>query len=153
MAALNRLGQSGNGAAAQLAGTWLNTCVRENNKYLFRKLKGEEKRYLTLDVIAACTGYRYVYSDSGTEVTLSKKLSVYGFHVYSDDVQLLDDVTQKLEETVKIQEGSPYLSEGDARVYFGCEAEYIDGTEYGICLGPKVKGFVEEILEAAREGG
>ena len=152
VAAMNRLGQSGNPAAAQLAGTWLNTCVRENNKYVFRKLKGEAARHLPLDVIASCTGYRYVYSDSRMEVTLSKKGSVYRFSVYQDEVRLLEDVTEKLAGTVKLQDGSPYLPEADALLYFACEAEYIDQTEYGICLGPKVQGFVKDIMEAAQEG-
>ena len=152
VAALNRMGRSGNAAAAQMAGTWLNTCVRENNKYIFRKLKGEAEKYLTLNVIAACTGYRYVYSDSETEVTLSKKLSVYRFCVYKDEVQLIDDVTEKLEGSVKIQDGSPYLGETDAGLYFNCEAEYIDQTEYGVCLGPKEQGVVKSILDAAQEG-
>lgn len=151
-AALSRMGKSGNPAAAQTAGTWLNTCVREGNRYVFRKLKGEADRYLPLDLIASCTGYRYVYSDSRMEVTLSKKRSVYGFQVYRDEVRLLDQTTEKLEGSVKVQGDCPYLSEEDARQYFNCEAEYIDQTEYGILLGPKESGLVKAVEEAAQEG-
>ncbi len=85
-------------------------------------------------------------------MTLSKKLSVYRFCVYKDEVQLIDDVTEKLEGSVKIQDGSPYLGETDAGLYFNCEAEYIDQTEYGVCLGPKEQGVVKSILDAAQEG-
>lgn len=151
-AAMSRMGQSGNPAAAQTAGAWLNICVREENRYVFRKLKGEADRYLPLDLIASCTGYRYVYSDSRMEVTLSKKRSVYCFQVYRDEVRLLDQTTEKLEGSVKVQGDCPYLSEEDARQYFHCEAEYIDQTEYGILLGPKESGLVKAVEEAAQEG-
>nr|WP_304968480.1 hypothetical protein [uncultured Acetatifactor sp.] len=153
VAALDRMGQAGNQTAAQMALTWLNACVSEKNKYVFQKLKGEAGEHLALDTVASCTGYRYVYSDSRMEVTLSKKLSVYRFRVNQDQVQLLDDITEKLEGAVKLQGDHPYLLEADARQYFNCEAEYIHGTEYGICLGPKEEGFVESIMEALREGG
>ncbi len=149
---LHRMGQSGNQRAAQTADTWLNMCVREGNRYVFQKLKREAEEYLPLPLIASCTGHRYVYSDSRTEVTLSKKLSVCRFQVYRDEVQLLDGVTEKLSGAVKAQGDCPYLSEEDARQYFDCEAEYIDGTEYGICLGPKESRLVTSIEETIREG-
>ena len=65
---------------------------------------------------------------------------------------LLDGVTEKLSGAVKAQGDCPYLSEEDARQYFDCEAEYIDGTEYGICLGPKESRLVTSIEETIREG-
>ena len=152
MTVLHRMGQSGNQRAAQTADTWLNMCVREGNRYVFQKLKREAEEYLPLPLIASCTGHRYVYSDSRTEVTLSKKLSVCRFQGYRDEVQLLDGVTEKLSGAVKAQGDCPYLSEEDARQYFDCEAEYIDGTEYGICLGPKESRLVTSIEETIREG-
>ncbi len=153
VAVLHHMGQSGNQRAAQTANTWLNTCVREGNRYIFQKLKREAEEYLPLPLIASCTGHRYVYSDSRMEVTLSKKLSVCRFQVYRDEVQLLDGVTEKLSGAVKVQGGCPYLSEEDARQYFDCEAEYIDETEYGICLGPEESRLVKSIEETIREGG
>ncbi len=153
VAVLHRMGQSGNQRAAQTANTWLNICVREGNRYVFQKLKREAQEYLPLPLIASCTGHRYVYSDSRMEVTLSKKLSVCCFQVYRDEVQLLDGVTEKLSGPVKAQGDCPYLSEEDARQYFDCEAEYIDGTEYGICLGPRESRLVKSIEETVREGG
>lgn len=151
-AAFSRMGSSGNQGAAQMAETWLHTCVREKNKYVFQKLKGETEKYIPLDLVAAVAGYRYVFSDTGMEVTLSKKLSIYRFHVYRDEVQLLDDVTEKLQGFVKMQGDRPYLCGEDARQYFQCEAEYIDQTEYGICLGPKEKAWAEALEKAAQEG-
>lgn len=151
-AALDRIAGSGNQAAARMAASCLNQCVREGNKYLYRKLKGESKEYLPLSLIAACTGYRYVYSDSKMEVTLSKKLSIYRFFVYQDDVALLGGATEKLEGYVKLQNEVPCLPEADAIRFFACEAEYMDDTEYGICLGPKASGWVKELVETLQEG-
>ena len=151
-AALDRIAGSGNQAAARMAASCLNQCVREGNKYLYRKLKGESKEYLPLPLIAACTGYRYVYSDSKMEVTLSKKLSIYRFFVYQDDVALLGGATEKLEGYVKLQNEVPCLPEADAIRFFACEAEYMDDTEYGICLGPKASEWAKELVETLQEG-
>lgn len=151
-AALNRIGESGNQAAARMAASCLNQCVREGNRYLYRKLKGESKEYLPLHLIAFCAGYRYVYSDSKMEVTLSKKLSVYRFFVYQDTAALLDGSTEKLDGYVKLQNDVPYLPEADAGRWFGCEAEYIDNTEYGICLGPKASQWATEMVDTIQEG-
>lgn len=129
-----------------------NTSALRESVQREQKLKREAEEYLPLPLIASCTGHRYVYSDSRTEVTLSKKLSVCRFQVYRDEVQLLDGVTEKLSGAVKAQGDCPYLSEEDARQYFDCEAEYIDGTEYGICLGPKESRLVTSIEETIREG-
>lgn len=152
VAALDQIGESGNQTAADMAKTCLNQCVREGNRYVYRKLKGDEREYLPLHLIASCEGYRYVYSDSRMEVTLSKKLLVYRFQVYGDEVQLLDRTAEKLEGSVKLQSDSPYLLEADAQHYFACEAEYIDNTEYGICLGTKASGWVRAFLDRIQEG-
>ena len=135
-----------------MAASCLNQCVREGNRYLYRKLKGESKEYLPLHLIAFCAGYRYVYSDSKMEVTLSKKLSVYRFFVYQDTAALLDGSTEKLDGYVKLQNDVPYLPEADAGRWFGCEAEYIDNTEYGICLGPKASQWATEMVDTIQEG-
>lgn len=152
VAALDQIGESGNQTAADMAKSCLNQCVREGNRYVYLKLKGNEREYLPLQLIASCEGYRYVYSDSKMEVTLSKKLLVYRFKVYRDEVQLLDHTAEKLESSVKIQGDSPYLLETDAEHYFTCEAEYIDNTEYGVCLGTNASGWVREFLDTIQEG-
>lgn len=152
IAALYHIGQSGNKTAAAMAKNLLSEGVRAQNPWLYQKLKKEATEYLPLRLIADSTGYRYIFSDSKTEVTLSKKLEVYHFTIYSEEISLKDGEIETLVATVKVQDEEPYLSEADAIQYFACEAEYIENTNYGICLGPKVKEQMEAILKTVWEG-
>lgn len=150
-AAMNRLAQSGSRPAANLARIFLNQCVDESNPYVFLKLKGEAAEHIPLRLIGTCCGYRYVYSDSKKEVTLTKKSKVYRFTVYSDQVVLQDGTEQQLSTSVKVQT-LPYLAEEDALLCFQCQAEYIDTTEYGVVLNGEMQKRVEELLAAFQEG-
>lgn len=150
-AAMNRLGQSGSRQAANLARIFLNQCAEENNPYVFLKLKGEAAEHIPLRLIGICSGYRYVYSDSQKEVTLTKKSKVYRFTVYGDKVTLQDGKEEQLTASVKVQ-SLPYLAEEDAWSYFRCQAEYIDTTDYGVALNEEMQKRVEELISAFQEG-
>ncbi len=152
IAALYRIGQFGNQTAEAMAKNLLNEGVRAQNPWLYPKLKKEATEYLPLRLIADSTGYRYIFSDSKTEVTLSKKLEVYHFTIYQEEVSLKDGETETLVAAVKVQDEEAYLSSADAMQYFTCEAEYIENTQYGICLSPKVKEQMEAILKTVLEG-
>lgn len=152
IAALYRIGQFGNQTAEAMAKNLLNEGVRAQNPWLYPKLKKEATEYLPLRLIADSTGYRYIFSDSKTEVTLSKKLEVYHFTIYQEEVSLKDGETETLAAAVKVQDEEAYLSSADAMQYFTCEAEYIENTQYGICLSPKVKEQMEAILKTVLEG-
>lgn len=149
--AMNRLGQSGSRQAANLARIFLNQCVEENNPYVFLKLKGEAAEHIPLRLIGICSGYRYVYSDSQKEVTLTKKSKVYRFTVYGDKVTLQDGKEEQLTASVKVQ-SLPYLAEEDAWSYFRCQAEYIDTTDYGVAFNEEMQKRVEELISAFQEG-
>ncbi len=151
-AAVNRLGQAGSRPAANLARIFLNQCVDEGNSYMFLKLKGEAKEHIPLRTIGTCMGYRYVYSDSQKEVTLTRKSKVYRFTVYSDQVALKDGTQETLTASVKVQT-LPYLAKEDGVSYFQCQAEYIDTTDYGVALDVEMQKRVEELLAPFLEGG
>ncbi len=150
-AAMNRLGQSGSRAAANLARIFLSQCVKEDNPYIFLKLRGESAEHIPLRSIGICGGYRYVYSDSQKEVTLTKKSRVYRFSVYGDKVAVQGGKEEQLTSPVKVQ-SLPYLAEADASSYFRCQAEYIDTTDYGVVLNEEMQKRVEELLSAFQEG-
>lgn len=150
-AAMNRLGQSGSRAAANLARIFLSQCVKEDNPYIFLKLRGESAEHIPLRSIGICGGYRYVYSDSQKEVTLTKKSRVYRFSVYGDKVAVQGGKEEQLTSPVKVQ-SLPYLAEADASSYFRCQAEYIDTTDYGVVLNEEMQKRVEELISAFQEG-
>lgn len=150
-AALDRIGQSGSRQAANLAQTYLNQCERERNAYIFQKLQGESAEYIPLRLIGLCSGYRYVYSNSRKEVTLTKKSKVCRFTVYSDRMVRQDGAEEKLTTSVKVQ-NVPYLAEEDAIACFQCQAEYIDTTDYGVALSAQMQKRAKELVDALQEG-
>ena len=150
-AAADRIGEAGNPSASELAGNFLNQCLRESNAYVYEKLKGQASEYIPLKTIAYATGYRYVYSDSKREATLSRKGKVFTFVVFGNEVVLKDKSKEQLTAKVQMQ-SLPYVARTDARKYFSCEAEYIESSNYGICLNEKMQRLVDEIIKAATEG-
>ena len=150
-AAADRLGEAGSPELAEAALDYLNQCLEEGNPYVYRKLKGETEEYLPLKLIAAGNGYRYVYSDSRREAVLSRRGALYCFTVSTAQVELRDGAVQQLTQTVRMQE-LPYIIEQDAETYFHCEAEYIENSDYGVCLNQSMQGMVEDIISAAAEG-
>ncbi|MDE6640505.1 MAG: hypothetical protein K2K63_08275 [Acetatifactor sp.] len=150
-AALNRIGQSGSRQAANLAQTYLNQCLTDGNGYIFQKLQGESAEYIPLRLIGLCSGYRYVYSDSRKEVTLTKKSNVCRFTVYSDRMVRQNGSEEKLTTSVKVQ-NVPYLAEEDAIACFRCQAEYIDNTDYGVALSEQMQKRFQELVDALQEG-
>ncbi|MDE5587906.1 MAG: hypothetical protein K2J60_02030 [Acetatifactor sp.] len=150
-AALNRIGQSGSRQAANLAQIYLNQCLTEGNGYIFQKLQGESGEFIPLRLIGLCSGYRYVYSDSRREVTLTKKSNVCRFTAYSDRMARQDGSEEKLTASVKVQ-NVPYLAEEDAIAFFRCQAEYIDTTDYGVALSAQMQKRVQELVDALQEG-
>ncbi len=150
-AAVNQMGRDGSRRAADLARIFVNQCAQEGNGYVFQKLKGESAEHIPLRIVGLCSGYRYVYSDSRKEVTLSRKSSVYRFTVYSDQMTRQTGEKEKLTTSVKVQ-SIPYLAEEDALQYFQCQSEYIDTTDYGVALSLEMQKRAEELVSALQEG-
>lgn len=150
-AAADRLGESGSPSMADLALEFLNQCLRENNGYIYEKLNGQTSEYIPLKTVAYAVKYRYIYSDSKREATLSHRGKIYYFEVAKQEVTFRDGSTEPISAPVQMQ-GLPYVAETDAQKYFSCEAEYIEGSSYGICLNEKMKKLVEELIAAATEG-
>lgn len=150
-AAMNQIGRAGSRRAADLARIFVNQCAQEGNGYVFQKFKGDSAEHIPLRIVGLCSGYRYVYSDSRKEVTLSRKSNVYRFTVYRDQVVRQTGEKEKLTASVKVQ-SIPYLAEEDALQYFQCQAEYIDTTDYGVALSLEMQKRAEELVLALQEG-
>lgn len=150
-AAADRIGEAGSPSALEQARSFLNQCLRENNAYVYEKLREQTSEYIPLKVLAHAAKYRYVYSDSKREATLSYKGRVFSFAVSGNEVTLKDQSTEQLTARVEMQ-SLPYVAEADAQKYFSCEAEYIEGSNYGICLNEKMQKLVDEIISSATEG-
>ncbi len=136
--------------AKTLAGQYVSRCASANSPYIYKKLSGHsETEYISLAIIGnrIVSSYRYVYSDSRQEATLTYGAKSYSFRVGSSVVGLADG-TQKEIDTYKVEfQNVPYIDEATAKEYFDCEAEYIAGTDYSACLTKSIKEKAEELYQ------
>ncbi len=150
-AVADRFGEEGSQACRNLASQYLKQCVDEENPYIYRKLQYEAGEYIPLQMIGKLCNYRYVYSDSRQEVTLTQKAKVYKFKLYSDEMSLRDQSVEKLTTKVKKQD-IPYLAEADALHLFECQAEYIENTNFGVALNKRMENLATEFTILVKEG-
>ncbi len=136
--------------AKTLAGQYISRCASQGSPYVYTKLSGHaETEYLSLATLGnrKATSYRYVYSDSRQEATLTYGATSYSFRVGASVVELADG-TQKSIDTYKVEfQNVPYIDEATAKTYFACEAEYIAGTDYSACLTKSIKEKAEELYK------
>lgn len=151
-AGLNAIGEKGNKNAGNLARSLLNESLGEKSPYVYKKLKGETSGYVPLKLAAQAAGYRYVYSDSKKEITLTKNGKTCRFVVSSDVMKKQDGTEVSLKSQVKMQDELPYISAEDAEAELGCSSEYIDATDYGICLDGAMKRQMDNLIHAWEEG-
>ena len=127
--------------AKSLAKQFITNCVSENSPYVYAKLSGHsETEYISLAIIGnrVVTPYRYVYSDFREEATMTYGATSYRFRVGARVVTFADMTTQSIDRYKVEFQTVPYIDEGTAKTYFGCEAEYIADTNYSACVNKKV---------------
>ena len=150
MAALARLGEEGNAAAAglatQYAGAYKNDPVFSG--YIYEIYKADRSReYMLLQAIGACTKYRYVYYGDRGEVTIAYLSERYTFTRDSDTMKVGKNSVKSLTEPVRSQNGF-YIREEDSEEYFGCVAQYIPGSDLALCLPESAKEEADALYEA-----
>ena len=135
--------------ASALAKEYITQCKLNNHPYVYTQFKEQKQmQFLPIPVMADASGYRYVYSDSRREATLTKRATTYRFLVGSNKITFTDG-TQAEMDTYKIEfQDTPYIDEVTAKQYFECEAEYVIDTNYGACLTKQIKEAAEKLYKA-----
>ena len=145
----SKLGKSGIEAGNTLAKQVATKLYKKNNKYMFNKYTGNgASEYVSLKTISDCTPFRYFYDDSKYTATMTQGSKVYIFKRGSDQMYKESTSTEpeKMRDKV-VSQSYLYLNEADALTYFGCEAEYLSGTNYGICLTDTMQKDAEEKID------
>ena len=107
---------------------------------------------MSIKAIGYSAGYRYVYSDSRREATLTQKSKIFKFRMSGNEVELSDGSKKELKRPVRMQK-LLYLSEVDASNLFECCAEYIQASDYAICLNGTLDKKAAEFCRTFQEGG
>ena len=151
IAAMNRLyDEYKNVNAKKLASSYISKSVSERSPYVYTQLTGHsEAEYIPLSLIGTkpISSYRYVYSDSRQEATMTYGARSLRFRVGSDVVTLADGTQQKIKNYKVEFQNTPYIDENTAKTFFECEAEYITGTRYAICVTKKIKEQTDELYK------
>ena len=137
--------------AKALAKQFITKCMSQRSPYVYTQLSGHlETQYIPLSTIGnrSISSYRYVYSDSRQEATMTYGAKSYRFRVGAKVVILTDGTEQEIKKYKVEFQNTPYIDEDTAKTYFDCEAEYIVDTRYGACLTKKVKEKADSLYEA-----
>lgn len=148
--ALSALGTSGSVGASQLAGTLADQCLQAGNPYVFVRYAGAgsaDGKYVSAGVISAVTKFRYIYSSSKKDAALSNRGKTYHFTVGSTQLVHPDASVQEMQYETVLQSGTAYIPAAVAEEYFGCRTEYIDGTEYAVCITSAMESRVGQMTD------
>ena len=152
-ATMSRLSKNGITQADQLVTVITNKLVSKSNKYIYIQYKQNKSiEYVSLTTIADISGYRYFYDDSKMIATMTSGMNVYIFTRGSDKVQIPDTENEpKLIGTKAVFQNYVYISEDDSNDLFTCQAEYINKTDYAVCLTGTMQNTVAEYVKALEE--
>ena len=150
--AMKWLGEKGNHAATDLSISFINQCAKSKNPYVYNRLEGNSSaEYISLKTLGSATGFRYVYSDSRKEATLTKGAKVYRFKVGSAEVSYSDGSKDTMKSGIEFQK-EPYVAEDASKQYFDCEAEYFDGNPNAGCMTSNMMTRAENLLDQIMGG-
>ena len=117
----------------------------------YDKLKRQDKEYAAMMTLASLLDYRYVFENSGKEVTISKGSKAYKVKANSKTMECYPKKQQTLSTNVLYQ-NDLYLSKEDALTHFGCRVEYLEKTDKGICLTEKMHKEAVDFYEILQQG-
>jgi hypothetical protein len=124
----------------------------KGNPYIFERLKNETTDYISLEKLAECMNYRYVYSDSLKQATLQKGASYYYFDIFSKVVRRENGVETEMKSAAKYQGGVLYIPADFAHSAFNCGFYSVTESQYALIYTYEVEtlaeGFGEAILES-----
>ena len=153
MLALEWYGEEKNSSAAlNLAATLARQGVEEKNPYLYEKYSDSSEAYLSLQTLAKVLGYRYIFDDANSTVTLQKSKSYYLFTLAKQQCEREGSVTKELSTPPQLS-GTMYILGTDSESLFDTRAEYFRNALYGAAGTPAVESLAQQIYEQLLEGG
>ena len=153
MLALEWYGEEKNSSAAlNLAATLAKQGVEEKNPYLYEKYSDSSEAYLPLQTLANVLGYRYIFDDAHSTVTLQKSKSYYLFTLAKQQYEREGSVTRELSAPPQFS-GTMYILGTDSESLFDTKAEYFRNALYGAAGTPDVESLAQQIYEQLLEGG
>lgn len=137
--------------ALSQAGRLAVQAAESKNPYLYEKYTLEEA-YMSLQALGQTLGYRYIFDDAHSTVTLQKGKSYYEFISASREYKREGGSKKELKTAPKLM-GTLYIHGEDSQKIFSTKAEYISQAQYAVVGTTTVETQAKEIYERLMEGG
>lgn len=121
--------------------------AEEKNPYFYLKLKKEPGVYISIECLAKCMGYRYLFNDNKKQGILQKGSNYYIFQAFGTEVGKAGKSIDYMEKAAGYQMGI-YIPAEYALDTFQCEAKYLKDSLYGVVMDRFVKEKRDMLLEA-----
>lgn len=143
--ALSRFGYDYNNKNARsLAISYAGDMYNNRDKYIYLKLKDDNREFVSTKALGDVLNYRYVFDDIHYCVTLSKGRTYYTFTKGSIEYSYTGEKSSTLKNPSAFQK-TIYIFTDDARKLFNTTAGYIHGCDYAIVVTPQVEKTTTEI--------
>lgn len=135
----------------ELAGTYADLMKNNGSRYVYDKLASRTSEYVSTKALAECLGYRYVFDDARTEVTLQRRTQYYTFLANSVHVRTTDD-TEILSARAEYQT-YVYIPVDYVNDVFEYQAEYIDSSSVALLYGADQQKNAQEFYQMLMKKG
>lgn len=138
--------------AKELSAKWIDICYLEKNPYVFNKVvTSDKKEFASLRAISKVTDFRYVYSQTGREATMTGKAGIYSFTNGSSQVVLPSKSISDMNTLPQYKGGELYIVEAAAMEFFECEVEPIEQSTHSALMKGDMETRARDLLVAMRE--
>lgn len=138
-------------AALSQAGRLAVQAAEGKNPFIYEKYTLEEA-YMSLQALGQTLGYRYIFDDAHSTVTLQKGKNYYEFISASREYKREGGSKKELKTAPKLM-GTLYIHGEDSQKIFSTKAEYIQEAQYGVVGTTTVETQAKEVYERLMEGG
>ncbi|MBR5420233.1 MAG: hypothetical protein IK115_03685 [Lachnospiraceae bacterium] len=143
--ALSQLSDKGCAAAKRLLKDFLAMALGEGNGFIYAQYSGNVSvEYVLVTSLAYVSGYRYVYDDAKQQAKLTRGADVYEFTAGNPEGGHGGGTINL--KTKPVLSGGFYLGEDDVKDNFKCWAQYLNGTDYAVCISEDIEDMASELL-------
>ncbi|MBO4900804.1 MAG: hypothetical protein J5509_11005 [Lachnospiraceae bacterium] len=152
-ATLSRLARSGMSAADELLAQLIARLLNGNNSYLYTQYSSSKTvEYVNMRTLSLVTSYRYFYDESKATATLTSGTKAYIFKRGSSNMYNGSEQSEPEAMTdPAVFQGEIYVGEEDTMRYFKCSSEYLENSEYALCLTSTMQTAIAGYVEALSE--
>lgn len=135
----------------ELAGSYADNMLNSDAPGAYKKLSTRVDEYVSTRALARVIGYRYVFDDAHTEVTLQRRKDFYTFTANS--VRALTPEDDQIMSNKAEYQGDLYIPADYVFDTFEFEAEYVDKTSVALIYNEQQRKAIDEFYNILLQKG